>query len=221
MASRTSPLPTPGWLKQPDDIARGWRGQFRRCNQLRHQAMLVLSVAVGDFNGDDKQDLAVANQSSNNVSVLLGDGAGSFSSATNFGVGSASFFSGGGRFQRGKAEQDLATANQISPTTCRCYWAMARAVSSTSTNFNVGTRTPGQAWSAISTAMASKTSLLAILGYQQRVDLVTRLPGESNHSRGNDLQPVLVRHRSDPWQRCNTTSYGGVIHTVGPRNLLY
>src|SRR5207244_2770681 len=29
------------------------------------------SVAVGDFNGDGKQDLAVANNGSNNVSILL------------------------------------------------------------------------------------------------------------------------------------------------------
>ena len=41
-------------------------------------------MAVGDFNGDGKQDLAVANETSNNVSILLGDGAGSFSAATNF-----------------------------------------------------------------------------------------------------------------------------------------
>jgi hypothetical protein len=38
------------------------------------------SVAVGDFNGDGKQDLAVAN-SSDNVNVLLGDGLGGFSGA--------------------------------------------------------------------------------------------------------------------------------------------
>jgi hypothetical protein len=33
-----------------------------------------LSVAVGDFNGDGKRDLAVANSYSDNVSVLLGNG---------------------------------------------------------------------------------------------------------------------------------------------------
>ncbi len=38
-----------------------------------------ISVAVGDFNGDGKQDLAVANHGSGNVSILLGDGAGHFS----------------------------------------------------------------------------------------------------------------------------------------------
>src|SRR5215471_12831102 len=45
------------------------------------------SVAVGDFNGDGVQDLAVANFNSNNVSVLLGNGDGTFQAAVNFGVG--------------------------------------------------------------------------------------------------------------------------------------
>jgi hypothetical protein len=39
------------------------------------------AVVVGDFNADGKQDLAVANGASENVSVLLGDGAGGFSPA--------------------------------------------------------------------------------------------------------------------------------------------
>ena len=36
------------------------------------------SVAVGDFDGDGNSDLATSNASSNDVSVLLGDGSGSF-----------------------------------------------------------------------------------------------------------------------------------------------
>src|SRR5260370_2049516 len=46
------------------------------------------SVAVGDFNGDGIKDLAVANTSSDNVSVLLGNGDGTFQLARNFAVGS-------------------------------------------------------------------------------------------------------------------------------------
>ncbi len=49
-----------------------------------------MGVAVGDFNGDTKLDLAVANDGSNSVSILLGDGAGSFGTATNFPVGKPS-----------------------------------------------------------------------------------------------------------------------------------
>ncbi|MCL1468838.1 DUF4347 domain-containing protein, partial [Argonema galeatum] len=41
------------------------------------------SVTVGDFNGDGKTDIAAANFNSNNVSVLLGTGTGSFGAATN------------------------------------------------------------------------------------------------------------------------------------------
>src|SRR5439155_12001723 len=37
-----------------------------------------ISVAVGDFNGDGIKDLAVANGGSNDVSVLLGTGDGTF-----------------------------------------------------------------------------------------------------------------------------------------------
>ena len=48
-------------------------------------------VAVGDFNGDSKQDLAAVNSSSSNVSILLGTGTGSFGAAINFGVGSNPF----------------------------------------------------------------------------------------------------------------------------------
>jgi len=47
------------------------------------------AVAIGDFNGDGKQDLAVAEKRmSGIVSILLGDGMGGFSSATDVTVGS-------------------------------------------------------------------------------------------------------------------------------------
>jgi len=40
------------------------------------------SVVVGDFNGDSKADLAIANSADNTVTVLLGNGAGGFAAAT-------------------------------------------------------------------------------------------------------------------------------------------
>ena len=42
------------------------------------------SVAVGDFNGDNRLDLAVANGGSNDVSVFLGNGDGTFRSAVSY-----------------------------------------------------------------------------------------------------------------------------------------
>jgi hypothetical protein len=68
------------------------------------------SVAVGDFNGDGNQDLAVANYFSANVSILLGDGAGNFSPATNFGAGLGPSSVTVGDFN-GDGNQDLAVAN--------------------------------------------------------------------------------------------------------------
>ena len=45
------------------------------------------TINAFDFNGDGKEDIAVANVNSYNVSILLGNGAGSFGGVTNFSVG--------------------------------------------------------------------------------------------------------------------------------------
>jgi Ca2+-binding RTX toxin-like protein len=45
------------------------------------------SVIAGDFNGDGKSDLAVANSASNSISVLLSNGFGGFSTSPNISVG--------------------------------------------------------------------------------------------------------------------------------------
>jgi hypothetical protein len=49
------------------------------------------SVAIGDFNADGKSDLAVANFDSKNVSILMGNGNGTFQSAVNYGTGKQPF----------------------------------------------------------------------------------------------------------------------------------
>jgi hypothetical protein len=68
------------------------------------------SVAVGDFNGDARQDLAVANSGSASVSVLVGNGAGGFLPAANFAVGATPQSVAVGDFNR-DGKQDLAVAN--------------------------------------------------------------------------------------------------------------
>ena len=69
------------------------------------------SVAVGDFNGDGKQDLAVANYTAaGTVSIFLGNGAGSFNFLNNFAVGNTPFSIAVGDFN-GDGKQDLAVVN--------------------------------------------------------------------------------------------------------------
>jgi hypothetical protein len=73
------------------------------------------SVVAGDFNGDGKPDLAVANRDSNSVSVLLGNGDGTFQAAVNYPVDTdprqvaVADFNGDGRL-------DLVTCNGASNT---------------------------------------------------------------------------------------------------------
>lgn len=68
------------------------------------------SVATGDFNGDGKLDLAVANFASNNVSVLLGKGDGTFQAAADYSAGSSPQSVAIGDFN-GDGKLDLAVAN--------------------------------------------------------------------------------------------------------------
>src|SRR5215813_556245 len=68
------------------------------------------AVAVGDFNGDGIQDLAVANGGSNNVSVLLGNADTTFQPAMNFDAGAGPSSVVVGDFN-GDQIQDLAVAN--------------------------------------------------------------------------------------------------------------
>src|SRR5207249_3606663 len=68
------------------------------------------SVVVGDFNGDGLSDLATANQDSGNVSVLLGNGNGTFQTATTYGADTGTSSITVGDFNR-DGIADLATAN--------------------------------------------------------------------------------------------------------------
>ena len=70
-------------------------------------------MAVGDVNGDGKPDLVVANATTNTVSVLLGNGNGTFQSQATFATGSypRSVVSGGRQRRR-----------QARPGRRQCQW---------------------------------------------------------------------------------------------------
>jgi hypothetical protein len=95
---------------------------------------------VGDFNGDGKQDLAVANATSDNVSILLGDGAGNFSVPTNYAVGNASSVAVGDF--NGDGRQDLAVTWGISPGNIAILLGDGAGNFSSPTNFAINSFYP-------------------------------------------------------------------------------
>lgn len=71
------------------------------------------SVTVDDFDGDNNADLVVANAGSGNVSVLLGQGDGTFQAAVNYAAGTNPQFVAVGDF-RSVGRSELAVANLLS-----------------------------------------------------------------------------------------------------------
>ena len=69
-------------------------------------------MAIGDLNGDGKLDLVVANYSGSDISVLLGNGDGTFQAAVNYGAGSWPLSIGVGDFN-GDGKLDLAVVNTV------------------------------------------------------------------------------------------------------------
>jgi hypothetical protein len=72
-------------------------------------------VAEGEFNGDGNGDVATANLLSNNVSVLINKGDGTFNNAVNYAVGNGPTGIAAGDFN-GDGKDDLAVANFDSGT---------------------------------------------------------------------------------------------------------
>ncbi|MFD8141885.1 FG-GAP-like repeat-containing protein [Streptomyces sp. NPDC059708] len=74
-------------------------------------------VAVGDFDEDGKQDLVTSNTNTNNATVVLGNGDGTFGAATRFALGAGSGPQGiAAADLNGDGHQDLVTSNNTSGT---------------------------------------------------------------------------------------------------------
>ncbi len=102
---------TTTWQSVGCPSASGWGGFGAATNSA--VGTRPYSVSLGDVDGDGDLDLATANLSSNNVSVLLNNGAGSFGSATNSAVGTSPYSVTLGDVD-GDGDLDLATANYSS-----------------------------------------------------------------------------------------------------------
>ena len=87
------------------------------------------ALVAGDFNGDGRTDLAVANDGSDDVSVLLGNGDGTFQDPVPYAAGTEPTPS-----WRGTSTATAGTtwpSPTTAPATCRCCWATATAPSRT------------------------------------------------------------------------------------------
>lgn len=62
-------------------------GQWSHTSEITVASGSLSSIVSGDFNGDGKTDLAVTQSGANQVSVLLGDGDGTFQSPVSYAVG--------------------------------------------------------------------------------------------------------------------------------------
>ncbi len=128
------------------------------------------SVAVGDFNGDGNQDIASANDNANNVSVLLGNGAGGFGAATNIAVGFFPYSVAVGDFN-GDGKQDLVAANEVSHNVSILLGNGAGGFGS-ATNFAAGTNPTavvvgnfnGDGYQDLAVSHLGSTSVSVLLG---------------------------------------------------------
>ena len=83
------------------------------------------SVALGDVNGDGRLDMITANQNSNNASVLLGNGNGTFQTQSTFATGSSPRSVALGDVN-GDGKLDISPRIQTPPMSA-CSWAMVTA----------------------------------------------------------------------------------------------
>ena len=110
-ATSTSIWPWQTHTRRRLGTAEQRRRDFRRCTSLTVRATGPASVAIGDLDGDLDLDLAVANQGvSDDVSVLLNNGDGTFAADVTYGVGDEPLSVAIGDLD-GDLDLDLAVAN--------------------------------------------------------------------------------------------------------------
>ncbi len=141
------------------------------------------SVALGDFNGDGRADLAVANGNSGNVSVLLGKGDGTFQAAVNYSAGDSTISVAVGEFN-GDGVSDLAVANfRSNNASILLGVAISPVVSLSPISINFGNQAVGIP-SAPQTVTVTNTGTISLT--------VTNIAKSGDFSQTNNCATVAV-----------------------------
>ena len=96
-------------------FGKSTNGSFNTMTQTPATGAKPVAIAAGDFNQDGIPDLAVANSGDNTVSILLGNGDGSFKPQTTYATGNGTYTVATGDFN-GDGNLDLAVANSSDNT---------------------------------------------------------------------------------------------------------
>ncbi|MGI8588139.1 MAG: FG-GAP-like repeat-containing protein [Chloroflexia bacterium] len=159
-------------------------------------------VAVGDLNSDGHPDLVVADEGSAGVSVLLGDGTGSFAPAPGspFPVGTAPFAVAVADFN-GDTRLDIAGAdtgaNSLTVLLNVCLLTPTAGATNTPANTTTSTATvPPSSSPTPTTPPAHTATPTATLTCSPGFDLV---PSPNQGTAGTVLQAVAPRTPSDVW----------------------
>jgi hypothetical protein len=156
-----------------------------------------ISVAVGDFNGDGKLDLAVSDDGSRTVLIFLGDGTGKFTRAGSYATGNNAFQTVVGDFN-GDGRADVAVANLGSDTVSAFVQSSVVTFTPsnlTFTNQKVGTTSAPQPTTLMNGYAAINISSITIggedlLDFSETNTCPSNLPAESSCTIGVKFTPI-------------------------------
>jgi hypothetical protein len=111
------------------------KGAFAAGVSLTANLSSPSDLAVGDFNGDHKDDLAVSNYGNNTVNIYRGNNAGGFTQTSTVGVGTRPIDLAVGDFN-GDGKTDIAVANSGNPTVTPAVPGALGIITTSGSQFN-------------------------------------------------------------------------------------
>lgn len=174
---------------------------------------LPYSVAIGDFNGDGKADLATANVGSNTATVLLGNGDGTFTLADSPTTGTDPLFAAVGDFN-GDGLSDIATANN-SPGTATILLSQVIETAATSLTgispVGTGTHQVKASYAGDTNYAASESATTGLTAEPA----ATALSLNANPTSSGYGQQVVLTATLSPYQAQNHNATGVITFRSG------